>query len=786
MENNLSTKSKVPFIDLIRTYKIEIPILQRDYVQGRKNDLVEDIRKNFVEDLVTHISNDTDKLLPLDFIYGYADNESGKYDRELSKKNIEALLSTISNYSDEQNFLIDYKLSDKKNIHKDLFIPLDGQQRLTTLFLLHFYVSLKVHPEHLNLLKERLTYKTRRSSDKFCYELLNNAKNLDLALPISKSIKDATWFLSNWKKDPTVSGMLVMLQEIENQYLLNIDRNNSLETSYRQLFETPKIVFDFLDINEEGISDDLYLKMNSTGKSLSDYDNFKAWFVPKVETLIENNLDFQKKIHFINWKEKLDQEWYNVFWNENPLEADDNIFSFIKSVFSFNILIGNEQDEKIIKSNFEKLNSKDFISLKFFDDNQLINIFNIEVLFTLLENICVENNTDLDEIDNVWTITFSTGFNFRKVLTKGLAELSLIHMVYMYSVFMLILKRNKIDQLTFHKYLRVFRNIVYNTRIDDFSRIIDPITAIHNYFINDSDVIGSIDSDKWIDSFDGKQVQEEFFKKEILSNPLYAETIEEAENHHYLFGQVGFLINWSFDSNDIFVFEEFKFYKQRLFNLFSVNHISSDDFLIQRALLCYNENWTPSKSSNRYSFCKSSYTSARDRDENWRILFNSQDLILKGFLKKCDGITGQLIEFINTHQFKINNWARYFIDDASCISKCGERLFNKVNGGNFIRILDKTKINGLHTELRTWVLYKILQERGLIPEVEIKYHYANTNNDDCKIEILNKNQFIRYNRDINCFDFLKFNKEIEKYEEIDAEGIEVSQIISEFNYYLTS
>ncbi len=74
------------FYELMQTYKVQIPIIQRDYAQGRTKNLA--ICKNFLKTLKESIINN--KTINLDFIYG--------------------------------------------NVDKDIFLPLDGQQRLTTLF----------------------------------------------------------------------------------------------------------------------------------------------------------------------------------------------------------------------------------------------------------------------------------------------------------------------------------------------------------------------------------------------------------------------------------------------------------------------------------------------------------------------------------------------------------------------------------------------------------------------------------------------------------------------------
>lgn len=106
---------------------ILIPMIQRDYAQGRNNTKAEEIRKVFVSDLFERIIDVRDNNAPpleLDFIYGYIDSEA--------------------------------------------FIPLDGQQRLTTLYLLHWYLAYR--QKLVSSYKESFTkfsYQTRKSSTNF-------------------------------------------------------------------------------------------------------------------------------------------------------------------------------------------------------------------------------------------------------------------------------------------------------------------------------------------------------------------------------------------------------------------------------------------------------------------------------------------------------------------------------------------------------------------------------------------------------------------------------------------
>jgi hypothetical protein len=87
------------FWSLLNEFKVIIPILQRDYAQGRTSARVNVIRENLLNSLCGAIKAGQEPLV-LDFVYGYT------RDQEKTQA----------------------------------FCPLDGQQRLTTLYLLHWYL----------------------------------------------------------------------------------------------------------------------------------------------------------------------------------------------------------------------------------------------------------------------------------------------------------------------------------------------------------------------------------------------------------------------------------------------------------------------------------------------------------------------------------------------------------------------------------------------------------------------------------------------------------------------
>jgi hypothetical protein len=111
--------------------------------------------------------------------------------------------------------------SSKDASKQEIFIPLDGQQRLTTLFLLHWFIALKedrVADAKKQLLK--FTYETRPSAHDFCFKLIEKYSSKDLK-NINSEITDSEWYDDEWDHDPTISGMLTMLHTFsENRKLM--------------------------------------------------------------------------------------------------------------------------------------------------------------------------------------------------------------------------------------------------------------------------------------------------------------------------------------------------------------------------------------------------------------------------------------------------------------------------------------------------------------------------------------------------------------------------------------
>lgn len=247
--------------------RVEIPIIQRDYAQGRPD--AAPIRERFVEAVVDAAVGPRD--LGLDFVYG--------------------------------------EVGDAGVLH-----PLDGQQRLTTLYLLHWYVAslARRHGPELPCLK--LSYATRPTARDFSLSLAEHAFPLDAGRP-SGWITDQPWFVHPWKQDPTISSMLVVLDEIHRCFS---KQQVDFGTTWARLAdrEEEAIWFLFLPVENSDHGEDLYIKMNSRGKPLEPFEVFKA----DLEDFLEPELDTGELDRL---KGSLDGAWTDLLWGYEKAGGGD-------------------------------------------------------------------------------------------------------------------------------------------------------------------------------------------------------------------------------------------------------------------------------------------------------------------------------------------------------------------------------------------------------------------------------------------------------------------------------
>lgn len=149
------------FLQSFNEKTILIPLLQRDYVQGGRKDVIEPFMDSLLE-----------KECDLNYIYGY--EEDG------------------------------------------CFVPIDGQQRLTTLWLLYLYLfARKQCKREFNI---RMKFASREYAEDFCERLSENLEKLlnkvDDRIELDKVIIDQNWFIHSWLNNTSVKNILSTIKII--------------------------------------------------------------------------------------------------------------------------------------------------------------------------------------------------------------------------------------------------------------------------------------------------------------------------------------------------------------------------------------------------------------------------------------------------------------------------------------------------------------------------------------------------------------------------------------------
>jgi len=283
---------------LLEKHTVQIPLIQRDYAQGRTDEKIQLIRNKLVRAL--HEALTTQQPLRLDFVYG--------------------------------------------SLPDGFFVPLDGQQRLTTLFLLHWYLAAR--SQQLGAVRERLgkfSYQTRSSSRAFCRELVSWEPVFTQAsgyVPISEQLQDAHWFQPAWLFDPTVHGMLTMLDELEKQF------GDTTGLFERLQADDCPVDFYFLNMEEAGLTDDLYLKMNARGKPLTSFENWRAEFDLFLQR--RHGSELQRK-----FGEQMDTSWLDLLWPYRDQETaltdkpGENLFGYLTRMLAYSLDI--EEKDKLLR-----------------------------------------------------------------------------------------------------------------------------------------------------------------------------------------------------------------------------------------------------------------------------------------------------------------------------------------------------------------------------------------------------------------------------------------------------
>lgn len=628
---NKTIESAISVGDFFKKYKVCIPILQRDYAQGR--DGKEYIREVFLSDIKDAVEKN--KPLTMDFVYGYQEH--------------------------------------------DVFYPLDGQQRLTTLWLIYWYLALRsgeLSSEINNL--NKFTYQTRKSSREFCEALCYNKNDIDSKIDsgLVDYIKNQKWFFSAWKNDPTINAMLRMLGGTNGKDGIEpvFSGMAKQQRTWKQRLEQFKdrITFCVLDIDNDKLpresADRLYVKMNARGKALTDFENFKADLVGEIEKKPNDSLhSYIKEI-----PQKLDNSWNDIFWesaNAGDLDGqtDEIFFAFINR-FCFNRLCvakgkhSEGEEEYLLKADLIKIIDKIFdgslsdsekskkmagitkaqketlSSYSFFDDDDkikytkfeyyrdILDLDGLQALSTILDRIknsIGKINKQLDKINDVvsqrkeeekesryYFLPIYKTNEGRKQISKddngnkiGIIEKTTQkERVYFFAICKYFETTENFEEDTFKDWMRFCRNVIENSGVDSVTAMVSTMRKIDDF--DPKDILNSL-AEMQIGLAEStkiaKQIQEEIQKaKKIKSeNKDWKKQIIEAEDTIFLCGKIGFLFrddkgqeNWDSFKTKLANLKEFFGKDEASIDFVRRYALSFEDFCyVSGRLIFHNKGW---------------------------------------------------------------------------------------------------------------------------------------------------------------------------------------------------
>lgn len=504
-----NTRENQEYID-----KVKIPMIQRDYAQGREDK--KELREEFVDDLFKAIEKNEE--LKLDFIYGSIRNDKEK-----------------------------------------TFLPLDGQQRITTLFLLYWFLLKTESKSNQDLEKKLLlkfSYETRNTARLFFQTLIE----FDFEGNPKESIQKSHWFKNSYQLDPTIISSLNMLDTIFHRYQSSTEKGNLVS-------RLNNIRFYVLPMNNFNLSDDLYIKLNARGKTLSPFENFKAdligWLNKQEEfTIIRGD---GKLTRLEEIASKFDNDWAHLFWrnvNNFNIEIEDKKVKSIDSYFFkfihrllINDYIINFKGSDILKNDIyieltKKENKILFSNIDFYTKNSLVTLEFISNLQIILDFYSDKNNLEIisGALAPAWPV-WEDGSKW-SIFKDGSFTMNDRMLFDAINQYILTNSDAELNIERFKEWIRIVWNLIIDPDIRSIEASKTVMTVIRNISHHSGNIYNSLIQNKIddyiasINNIHKAQLQEEKIKAEkIMSSLEWEKAIIEAESHKLFSGNIGFLLS---------------------------------------------------------------------------------------------------------------------------------------------------------------------------------------------------------------------------------------------------
>lgn len=244
---------------------------------------------------------------------------------------IKRFINNIKNMKDNEELDIGFFYSYK--IYENFNALIDGQQRITTLILLSWYVG--VDNTKLNNFK----FKVRENSNNFLEKLLEQKSAEIPAIDgkkISDKIKNSIWYKRIWDNDPTVKSILNALDIIDKEL------ENEKENIKNKI---DNIKFSCIEAGDRRLETE-YILLNKRGVNLTNSEQLKAILTEDIENKNE-------------WLEKWEKDWQDILWEckgENIYNTDNiwnAVLYWVRDIYVIENNICKDNDKEKINYDFD-------------------------------------------------------------------------------------------------------------------------------------------------------------------------------------------------------------------------------------------------------------------------------------------------------------------------------------------------------------------------------------------------------------------------------------------------
>lgn len=335
--------------------------------------------------------------------------------------------------------------------------------------------------------------------------------------------------------------MLVMLDAID-------DRFKEVDGLWEKL-KGGAITFYFLPIKDMGLTDELYIKMNSRGKPLTRFEHFKAELERCIRAV--DNTVAERVM------QKIDQDWTDMLWryrdagngSEEDEITDDEFLKYFRFICDVLCYQGGESPQGKSSDEFDLLS-------KYFVGEKECVLRNVETMESYFDCWCHIDGygSPTDFLNSCMSYTHEEG----KIIVDRANKIDIFEdclhsyadksgrqrrfplnrIVLLYAVTSYLRNREMVAEADYIRRLRSINNLIQNSE-DEVSDRIDRnrFPAILRQV--DSVMLEGVIDDSIENSFNVNQIIEEKEKKAFLEkHPDRSALVFTLEDHPYLKGQI--------------------------------------------------------------------------------------------------------------------------------------------------------------------------------------------------------------------------------------------------------